>query len=224
MATPNLVEEENLISSNNDMEISSEIELLVTIKDIQDELGMIEKVLNEQGDTVKRLPDLLPDDQSNGNLDEFDRDANYRTQTVNTQLEDANRVERSLNHLLDLKQKQVNINEAVSSRKQAESTAMQGNYIMVFTIVTVIFSPLSFMAGLFALDISYFPHDSEGDVKFNSGWVTLRLSKSCQRSSLINTFRSNTLYSPWNDRHAHFRRLRNRDGFLPQQSICCEVW
>jgi hypothetical protein len=47
---------------------------------------------------------------------------------------------------LDLKQKQANILEAISGRKQAElarkqadATGRQSNIIMVFTVVTVIF-------------------------------------------------------------------------------------
>lgn len=44
-----------------------------------------------------------------------------------------------INDLLDLKQKQANLSEAQSSRKQAEETAMQGTTLMVFTIVTIVF-------------------------------------------------------------------------------------
>jgi hypothetical protein len=88
-----------------------------------------------------------------------------------------------LNHLLDLKQKQANIDEASSASKQAQEatrqaqeTANQGKAILVFTVVTVIFvsppistvsflsinihtytcnckTPLSFMAALFSLPI-----------------------------------------------------------------------
>lgn len=42
-------------------------------------------------------------------------------------------------NLLDLKQKGANLAEAQWSREQAEETARQGNIIMVFTIVTIIF-------------------------------------------------------------------------------------
>lgn len=42
-------------------------------------------------------------------------------------------------NLLDLKQRGANLAEAQWTRKQAEETARQGNIIMVFTIVTIIF-------------------------------------------------------------------------------------
>jgi hypothetical protein len=44
-----------------------------------------------------------------------------------------------LYHLLDLKQKQSNVEEAKLARRQAEDTALQGKYLFVFTVVTVIF-------------------------------------------------------------------------------------
>lgn len=38
-----------------------------------------------------------------------------------------------------MKQKQANLGEARSARKQAADTARQGNFILAFTVVTVIF-------------------------------------------------------------------------------------
>ena len=61
-------------------------------------------------------------------------------------IKDAETVRKSLDMLLDLKQKQANINEAKSSRKQSEETAKQGVAIMVFTLVTTAFVSLSIFA------------------------------------------------------------------------------
>lgn len=63
-----------------------------------------------------------------------------------------------LAHLLDLKQKHANAFEARFARDQATFTGRQGQTIMVFTIVTVIFLPMSFIAALFAVPITEFPH------------------------------------------------------------------
>jgi len=41
--------------------------------------------------------------------------------------------------LMDLKQKHANLSEAESARQQAMDTGKQGNTIMVFTIITVVF-------------------------------------------------------------------------------------
>ncbi|KAH7364586.1 hypothetical protein BKA65DRAFT_141147 [Rhexocercosporidium sp. MPI-PUGE-AT-0058] len=48
--------------------------------------------------------------------------------------------------------------EAMSSREQAQESIRQGRTLMVFTIVTIFFLPASFLASLFALDIAVFPH------------------------------------------------------------------
>ncbi len=41
--------------------------------------------------------------------------------------------------LLDLKQKQASVSEALSARQEAQDTARQGQTLMLFTIVTIIF-------------------------------------------------------------------------------------
>jgi hypothetical protein len=44
-----------------------------------------------------------------------------------------------LNHLLDLKQKQANLDEAASASEEAQIAAIQNQAVLVFTVVTVIF-------------------------------------------------------------------------------------
>lgn len=58
----------------------------------------------------------------------------------------------SLTHLLDLKQKHANAFEARFARDLAALTAHQGQTILVFTIVTIIFLPMSFIAAFFAIN------------------------------------------------------------------------
>jgi membrane protein YqaA with SNARE-associated domain len=53
---------------------------------------------------------------------------------------------------MDLKQKQANVSEARSSRKQAEATARHGRIILLFTVVTIIFLPMSFLTGWFSMN------------------------------------------------------------------------
>lgn len=64
------------------------------------------------------------------------------------------RVQYQLEDLLDLKQKQANVSEARIAR-------VSGNTITVFTIVTIIFLPASFMAAFFALPIAEYPFVDE---------------------------------------------------------------
>jgi hypothetical protein len=91
-----------------------------------------------------------------------------------------------LNHLLDLKQKQANVSEALSARmqaentarhaeisaqhaakgveqaqlarEQAEATARQGRTVLVFTVVTIIFVSFNTIPFTLAFAVLPFPH------------------------------------------------------------------
>jgi hypothetical protein len=68
------------------------------------------------------------------------------------QLSQANTKSEQLKDLLTLKQQQAGVIEAREAVKQAQLTLKQGQSIMVFTIVTIIFLPLSFFASLFGMN------------------------------------------------------------------------
>ncbi|KAJ2895339.1 hypothetical protein MKZ38_006689 [Zalerion maritima] len=88
----------------------------------------------------------------------------------------ARRVEEDLKQLLDFKQKQANAWEARLSRERYEEVERQGNTLLVFTIVTIIFAPLSFMSSFFAIQIASFPHDPDtGEVSWPIRSVALYL-------------------------------------------------
>ena len=53
-----------------------------------------------------------------------------------------------------MKQKQANIVEAHLAREQTEVAADQSRSVMIFTIFTIIFLPLSFFASVFGMNIS----------------------------------------------------------------------
>lgn len=128
--------------------------------------------------------------------------------------------------LLDLKQKQASIAEALASvdyaRQQAEQskeTARQGRTLMLFTVVTILFVssfiqpgpictganvrlylqlPLSFMSAFFAIAIDAFPVDENG--KLGLGYVLKYMcklkTKICLMSSLANLLIFQWVYPP----------------------------
>lgn len=150
------------------LDIGEETRLMREIKDIRDELNMLRMIFQEQEkllsglrktllEMVKGLDgsrklersinriyeDALPDIvHPLGDIDRMDTQAD--------------RIYTSVRDLLDLKQ-----NYAISM--QAADTARQGRTLMVFTVVTVIFLPLSFLTAFFALDIRDFPHGPNGN-------------------------------------------------------------
>lgn len=139
----------------NDLEdifdISQEIDLLKEIKDIRDELNIMRHLFDQQKRVLETFCPAIK--AASGHVEEkpklidaVERQAHY----VESLDEDAKRPYKALEDLLDLKQKQANVSEA-------RSTRISGNTITVFTIVTIIFLPASFMASFFALPITQYP-------------------------------------------------------------------
>ncbi|KFY97220.1 hypothetical protein V498_02182 [Pseudogymnoascus sp. VKM F-4517 (FW-2822)] len=168
--------------------IDKEIHYLVLIKDILDELNILKSLMKDQKKVwhdafseYRTDTKSLARDQKKGwhdALSEYTMEKDYLNsrepgeilETLEKMITDATRVERSINDLLDLKQKQANLSEAQSAREQAEATATQGTTLMVFTIVTIVFLPMSFLAALFALDITIFPHATD-KLSYTPGWI-----------------------------------------------------
>ncbi|KAK1751124.1 hypothetical protein QBC47DRAFT_351969 [Echria macrotheca] len=63
---------------------------------------------------------------------------------------------QSVNDLLQLKQQQASVVQAWESVNQAAEAVRQGRAIMIFTIVTIVFLPLSFMSSVFGMNNSNF--------------------------------------------------------------------
>ncbi|CEN60548.1 hypothetical protein ASPCAL02984 [Aspergillus calidoustus] len=112
-------------------------------------------------------------------------------------IKEAEVVQKSIGTLLDHKQKQANTMEAKSTRKQAQDTAKQTDTIVIFTVVAIVFLPLSFLTSLFALNISTFPH--QGDALAYQGWwifpILFGVSIIVSGSFMTVAFKANTLKS-----------------------------
>ncbi|KFY15670.1 hypothetical protein V492_01836 [Pseudogymnoascus sp. VKM F-4246] len=173
---------------DEDYSIDEEIGYLVLIKDILDELNILKSLVKDQkkvwheafSQYTTGIKSLEKDQKQvwHDAFSEYTMDKDHLNsrepgeilEMLEEMITDATRVERSINDLLDLKQKQANLSEAQSSRRQAEETAMQGTTLMVFTIVTIVFLPMSFLTALFALDITVFPHATD-KLTYTPGWI-----------------------------------------------------
>ncbi|KAK2613268.1 hypothetical protein N8I77_000191 [Diaporthe amygdali] len=181
----------------DDLNITTEIDLLVEIEDIQDELHILKVVLRDQKRTMRQLDEILLQGRKKPGAvthegEEINSMINIscienHMSRIGEMEKLAEKAHKSLYHLIDLKQKQANFSEAISARmlaretakntqlqikqndeisKQAEETARQGKTLMVFTVVTIIFLPLSFMAAFFAINIDIFPVNEDGKLEF----------------------------------------------------------
>jgi Mg2+ and Co2+ transporter CorA len=182
------------------LNIAPEAKLLVECKDIQDELGILKSILHQQGNVLQNMeralkytgrpermtyrnPELtsqytgcIPDDTKRQELiDKIGQQQN----SIDLSMIDLTRMDKqaesvntNLTQVLDLKQKHANALEARFQRDQAQDTARQGQTIMIFTLVTIIFLPMSFIASFFAINIVDFPHDfSNGNTGLPLGYV-----------------------------------------------------
>jgi ankyrin repeat protein/Mg2+ and Co2+ transporter CorA len=155
------------------LDIQHETRLLKEVKDIQDELGILSQVTEDQQLVHKEImktfgPALTlgtdSSDQQKTDSILGDQHLSLKQQEIEitTMAKQVHIVYKSITDLLDHKQKHANAIEARYARKQASDTAKAGLTLMVFTTVTVIFLPLSFLAAFFAINIKELPHDANG--------------------------------------------------------------
>ncbi|OAL26254.1 hypothetical protein AYO22_04432 [Fonsecaea multimorphosa] len=165
---------------NDLLNIDKEAALLVECKDVEDELDILTSVLRQQRQVLSDLEATLRACRKISQPDQFDLyKVSEQQRLVDLNILDLDRMARqaksvndNLTQVLDLKQKHANAVEARAQRKQAEEAARQGQTIMVFTVVTIIFLPLSFLASFFAIDIIEFPRPpGTGTGELHLGWV-----------------------------------------------------
>lgn len=153
------------------LDIGQETDLLAETKDIRDELNMIAKVLEDQKHVLDNLRDSILEIYHDEQKPQWEAKKRFKDQikTIEVHLKDIDRMDRqaeriykSITDMLDLKQKHANVFEARFARDQAAVGARQSQTIMVFTIVTIIFLPLSFIAAFFAINIREFPRTEQG--------------------------------------------------------------
>jgi Mg2+ and Co2+ transporter CorA len=165
-------------------DLTTETDLLSELKDIRDELHIMNTILTDQQKVSRRLlevqamlacnksttlfkPSTLAPTASERQEDIFEP----LNATIGQGLQDierldaqATRLSESLSELLQLKQAHSNAFELEFSRnlslettKLSRDAAKQGRAVLVFTIVTIVFSPLSFVAAFFTMQLSNLP-------------------------------------------------------------------
>lgn len=162
------------------LDIHLETHLLDNIQELQNELAQLTTVLRSQ-DALLMGFSTKPELGVRGKreLERFHRKQissirGYRSD-VERMAQGIDAAHTSVTNLLDLKHRYANVFEARFARYQATDTMHQGQTIMVFTIVTVVFLPLSFVGTLFTINISDFPQGEGGEpsmpLAYVSKWV-----------------------------------------------------
>ncbi|TGO40726.1 hypothetical protein BHYA_0032g00050 [Botrytis hyacinthi] len=110
-------------------------------------------------DTPTKFNKVILQHTIDQSLDLVDTISNHHSELQ--QLEDSAReIAEQLRDLLTLKQQQASIIEATASLDRADESVHQGRSIMIFTIITIIFLPLSFMSSVFGMNAVEFTGSS----------------------------------------------------------------
>lgn len=150
---------------DNLLDIGQETDLLAEAKDIRDELNMIRMVLQHQQHVLVDFQEVVCEIYLGRGFAQREIKKRFGEQqrTIDMHLKDIDRMDKqaeriysSITDLLDLKQKHANAFEARFARDQAAGTTRQGKILMVFTIVTIVFLPLSFITSVFTINMPEF--------------------------------------------------------------------
>ncbi|KAL9098317.1 MAG: hypothetical protein Q9163_006008 [Psora crenata] len=148
------------IETETHVDNREDLNALLELRDLEDELTTIEKIIKEQkaciGDMMVQFHDLNIKHAKGLKGIEYLHDINHflgehKAQT-DSMLKSARAAKQAYKELLDMKQKQANVIEAHLAREQTKVAADQSRTVMIFTIFTIIFLPLSFFASVFGIN------------------------------------------------------------------------
>ncbi|KAI9679132.1 MAG: hypothetical protein M1822_007342 [Bathelium mastoideum] len=131
------------------------------LRDIEDELTTLLKLFNEQATVLQSMIDqwkgIMAQLRRKLASKEFlvetmNKIASYKAETE-TMIADCRTAQEAYKTLLDMKQKQANVDEMWLARQSTMVAADQGRAIMFFTIFTIVFLPLSFFTSFFGMNV-----------------------------------------------------------------------
>ncbi|KAK2029637.1 hypothetical protein LX32DRAFT_718243 [Colletotrichum zoysiae] len=140
------------------MGIADETELMIEVDDILDELHTLKLVLTDQKTVVEDLNRAFKVTAGAGG-----KFPSVEMRTLNNHLVRIEQMEQAARKV----DKLASLSEALYARESAIDTARQGKTVIVFTVVTIIFLPVSFIAAIFAINTNGFPLDSDDKIPFD---------------------------------------------------------
>ncbi|KAF4879088.1 hypothetical protein CGCSCA1_v001584 [Colletotrichum siamense] len=134
------------------------------VKDILDELSILEATVQYQQDVQRAMKKQnARKAMKKESFLETELTATYIINDIKGLGSVAERVHAAVNTTLSLQQSEIanlqaklSIEHAKLSIEHAELATRQGRVLMVFTVVTILFLPMSFLTSLFALDVASF--------------------------------------------------------------------
>ncbi|KAK4247358.1 ankyrin repeat-containing domain protein [Corynascus novoguineensis] len=193
--SPDPAFDKNRTLLNDSLDIITDIEDLRQIKDIRDELNIILSVFHQQNKVVQAMTRTLreinieqsspanwpttanPIDSMSYALEDGNAKKAYNLTlpaVVGRSIDEVKRLDhfaertaKAIEQLLDLKHKQANLALTKGIYKINDGTDRQGKTIMYFTVATIIFLPLSFMASFLTIEVDEFPRGTGGKLSLD---------------------------------------------------------
>ncbi|CAN9267752.1 unnamed protein product [Alternaria alternata] len=148
-----------------------DLKLVLDVADIIDELKMIEHLFSIQEEIIGSSVKALGKDSS-VSWDLTNETINPLVHQISSIGKDAEHTRKMLLNLLDLKSNAASLAEARSSAKEAQAATTQGRAVMLFTIITVVFLPLSFFTSYFGQNVK----ELTGDENNPNSWDLWRVA------------------------------------------------
>ncbi|KAK4044244.1 hypothetical protein C8A01DRAFT_12348 [Parachaetomium inaequale] len=132
---------------------------LLELRDLEDELTTLQKLFDSQDSTIREMKEIYTSKDFNDttkNGQDYLNEAleyleDYKSQ-VSEMLKRVYTTRNDYEKMLEMVQRQAQVDEVRWSRLQAELASSQNLSVMIFTTFTVIFLPLTFFTGLFGMN------------------------------------------------------------------------
>ncbi|RFU33017.1 hypothetical protein B7463_g3326, partial [Scytalidium lignicola] len=142
-----------------------------SLRSLKEREAVVVNSSNDSSTVSSNKPDVKPPERQGSGINESTiqnvhdliENIEGRRHELQDLEENTKQIIEHLNALLTLKQQQASIIEAKAARDYADQSVTQGRSIMLFTIVTIIFLPLSYISSIFGMN----------SAEFNSGSMSL---------------------------------------------------
>ena len=128
---------------------------LLELRDIADELNTIKSLLNQQLEQVKQMikqyRTIWKSCRRGYHGKEFLQEGQRRIERYKRQIES---LESSCQQAIGDYKDLLNLKETHSGVEEARTASEQARTVTIFTVITIIFSPLSFLASIFGMNVS----------------------------------------------------------------------
>ncbi|KAK4171505.1 hypothetical protein QBC36DRAFT_199191 [Triangularia setosa] len=181
---------DNPDSRQNALKITDEVAITYELKDALEELFILKQLFTNQLNIAKAYHSMCPQDENSISLEDFMQQSGIAEliDRVDRLAANAKMVLENV-RMLATEQGVLANKQATLAHEEAKRSRKLNNYVLLLTFVTIVFTPLAFMIGMFAVPIEGFPRDDEGEPYYESSWITGRLCK-FMICTLLNTSRS----------------------------------